>query len=723
MTVAAGPPAHAQQSADRPRVGLALGGGGARGLAHVGVLEWLEEHRIPVDAIAGTSMGGLVGGSYAAGLTAAKVRAMVAGVDWDRMFGGQVEYARMSYRRKEDRRAYPVRNELGLRGGLRLVQSLDPGHYVELLLSRLALPHVVPLDFDDLPTVFRAIATDLEGATVVEIGSGSLASALRATMAIPGVFQPVVRDGVLLADGGLLNNVPADVVGRMGMDVVIAVDVSTPLRTREEMQSWVDMAGQALTLMMNERTRNVVSDHADHVITPALEGLSVMDWRRFDAIRALGYRAAAAAGAELAYLSLSPAAWERHVEERRLRGAALPVVPRFVRVEGVERRDAEDIAQAVEPMLGTDLDPDELERRLTLLAGRGRYGSLGYDLVRDGDRTGIGIRASDKPHGPPFLDLAAGCEYLGGELDLSGGTRLTVMDAGARDAELRLDLALELGWEADILLDYYLPVTGSTVFAAPRVGLHSGRRRVTVDEDPAAGYRIRSALAGFDLGVAFGPRSELRIGYEGAVLGARIERGAPLLRDLDGWEHGGRLRWVYDGHDHWLVPGSGTRIETEARWLATAPGQPSGFAQARVTSSTFLPVGQRGRIFLVLAGSSAFDDQLSPFHQSTLGGPFRLGAFDRDRFRGVSTGYAGTGYLHQLGRLPDLVGGAVYAGAWLESGWVKAGEAVPKAGHGDPGISVSAGLLVDTVLGAVFASGSIARGTGRLHVALGRPPW
>ncbi len=696
-------------------MGLALGGGAARGFAHVGVLEWLEEHRIPVDAIAGTSMGGLVGGSYAAGRTAAEVGAMVAGVDWDRVFGGEVEYGRTSYRRKEDLRGYPVRHELGLRGGLRLVPSLDPGHYVELLLSRLALPHAAPLDFDDLPIPFRAVATDLEAGTVVEIARGSLASALRATMAIPGVFQPVVRDGLLLADGGLLNNVPADIVGRMGVDVVIAVDVSIPLQDREQLQSWVGLAGQALTLMMNERTRQVLGDHADHVIAPALEGVSVIDWRRFDTIRALGYRAAAAAGEELAHLSLSPAAWERHVEERRRREAASPDVPRFVRVEGVTGQEAEEIARAVEPVLGTELDPDDLELRLTLLAGRGRYASFGYDLARDGDRTGIGVRARHKAHGPPFLDLVTGIEYLGGELDLSGGTRLTIMDAGPRDAELRLDLALELGWEADALLDYYLPIRGSPVFLAPRIGVYRNRQRVAVDEDPEAAYRTGRGLAGFDLGVALGPRSELRIGYEGAFLDARVESSASALRDLDGWEHGGRARWVYDGHDHWLVPGSGTRIETEARWLQTAPGQPSGFVQARLTSATFLPVGQRGRVFLMVAGSTALDDQLSPIYQSTLGGPFRLGAYDRDRFRGVRTGHAGTGYLRQLGRLPDLLGGAIYGGAWIESGRVQ--------GQADPGPSLSAGLLIDTVLGAVFASGGVASGSRRLHVALRRPPW
>ena len=720
--VAAGPAAHGQQPGNRPRVGLALGGGAARGFAHMGVLEWLEEHRIPVDAIAGTSMGGLVGGLYATGLTAAEVRTTVADADWDRLFGGEVEYALMSFRRKEDLRGYPVRHELGLRGGLRLVQSLDPGHYVELLLSRLALPHTVPLDFDDLPIPFRAVTTDLEAATVVAVGSGSLASALRATMAIPGVFQPVLRDGLLLADGGLLNNVPADVVGRMGVDVVIAVDVNVPLQTREGMQSWVHLAGQALTLMMNERTRNVLGQHADHVIVPPLEGMSLMDWRRSDTIRALGYRAAAAAAEELAHLSLSPAEWERHVEGRRLRDAASPDAPGFVRVDGVTGPDAEDIIRAVEPVLGTELDPDELELRLTLLAGRGRYGSLGYDLASDGDRTGVVVRARNKSHGPPFLDLATEVEYLGSALDLSGGTRLTIMDAGTRDAEFRLDLALELGWEVDVLLDYYLPVLGSTVFVAPRVGAYENRQRVAVDEDLAAEYRTRRGLAGFDLGVALGPGSELRIGYEGAFLRARAESSAATLQDLDGWEHGGRARWVYDGHDHWLVPGSGTRIETEARWLATAPEQPSGFVQARLTSSTFFSVGDRGRVFLMLAGSKAFDDRLSPFYQSTLGGPFRLGAFDRDRFRGASTGYVGTGYLHQLGRLPDLLGGAIYGGAWLESGWVKAGGA-PLAGQADLGTGVSAGLLIDTLLGAVIAGGSIAGGSRRLHVALGRPPW
>ena len=225
----------AAQSADveaRPRIGLALGGGSARGLAHVGVLEWFEEHRIPVDVSAGTSIGGLVGGGYATGRSAADVRALIEAIDWDAMFRGEVVYPSKAFRRKEDRREFSVGLEFGVRDGLRLAPGLDPGHEIGLFVSRLALPYAAPLHFDDLPIPFRAVATDLEAAVPLALGRGSLAGALRATMAIPGIFEPIVLDDRFLAEGGLLNNVPADVARAMGADIVIAVDVGEPFGRR-----------------------------------------------------------------------------------------------------------------------------------------------------------------------------------------------------------------------------------------------------------------------------------------------------------------------------------------------------------------------------------------------------------------------------------------------------------------------------------------------------------
>src|SRR5262245_66300311 len=177
---------HAQP---RPRVGLALGGGSARGLAHVGVLRWLEEHRIPVDLIAGTSMGGLIGGSYATGLSPDDLEALLSQINWDSMFGSN-DFQYLSVRRKRDARSYPSYLEFGLRGGLVAPPSLNSGQQVEFLLARITAPYYSITAFDDLPTPFRCVAVDLRTARPFILENGSLAQAMRSTMSIPLVFPP-----------------------------------------------------------------------------------------------------------------------------------------------------------------------------------------------------------------------------------------------------------------------------------------------------------------------------------------------------------------------------------------------------------------------------------------------------------------------------------------------------------------------------------------------------
>ena len=344
--------------------------------------------------------------------------------------------------------------------------------------------------------------------------------------------------------------------------------------------------------------------------------------------------------------------------------------------------------------------------------------------AREGDRTGIVVRARDKAHGPPFLNLALEVEdrtAAGWEVSLGG--RFTVFDAGSRDAELRLDLSV--GPDSDARLDYYMPVAGSPIFVAPRVGFDSRRQWFAAPEgDERPRYRTRRVGGGADVGVALGRAGELRIGYEAAAVTSRIESGTPVLPDIDGREHGARVKFVYDGHDDWLLPRRGVRIETEARWLASAAGQSSGLAEARIRSSLFLPLGRRGRVFLLAAGTAAAGDQVGHLYRSTLGGPFRLGAFERDEFRGIRTAHVGTGYLHELARLPDLVGGPIYGGIWIEHGWIETRILSSGARLAEPAPSFSAGLQADTLLGAVLGSVSIAEGSGpRINATLGRPFW
>ena len=296
----------AQELEKRPRekIGLALGGGSSWGFAHIGVLKWFEEHRIPVDFIAGTSMGGLIGGAYATGMNAAEIQQMISGFDWDRAFEGRAPYPFKNFRRKEDRRAFPVNFEIGLRGGLKAPAGLDPVHPVGLLLSRIAYPYSSLTSFDLLPIPYRCVATDMEKAEEVVLGDGSLALAMRATMAIPGVFTPVERNGQILADGGMINNVPADVVRKMGAEVVIAVDVGTELQDRTKFQSLTGMAAQAISVMIYNRSRQVLQV-ADLVIAPEIAALPSKDFRESVAIARQGYLAAEARARMLSQFSLS----------------------------------------------------------------------------------------------------------------------------------------------------------------------------------------------------------------------------------------------------------------------------------------------------------------------------------------------------------------------------------------------------------------------------------
>src|SRR5262249_18532713 len=209
--------AHAQPA--RPTVGIAFGGGSARGIAHIGVIQWFEEHHVPIDVAAGTSMGGLIGGGFAAGMSAAELRALITTTDWDVMFGSSA-FQFKNIRRKEDARSYPSRLEFGLKKGFQAPTSLNDGQQVDFLLARIAAPYYGLARFDDLPTPFRAVAVDLREGEKVVMDRGSLATALRATLSLPGVFPPVQRDGRVLVDGGALGNVPACLVRATGPSVV-----------------------------------------------------------------------------------------------------------------------------------------------------------------------------------------------------------------------------------------------------------------------------------------------------------------------------------------------------------------------------------------------------------------------------------------------------------------------------------------------------------------------
>jgi NTE family protein len=275
--------------AERAVVGVAFGGGSARGLAHIGVIQWFEEHRIPIDVAAGTSMGGLVGGAFASGMSAAELREMIERPEWDVMFGSS-SFPFKNLRRKEDARSYPSRLEFGLKGGIVPPTSLNSGQQVDLFLARIAAPYYALETFDQLPTPFRMVAVDLRKAEQVVLDRGSFGQCMRATMSLPGIFPPVEMDGRVLVDGGALNNIPADVVRAMGAKVVIAINVGYESSNKID-YSLFGLMAETIDAMMAAGTRQALAS-ATHIINVDVEGFGSLDWRRAGALIERGYKSA-----------------------------------------------------------------------------------------------------------------------------------------------------------------------------------------------------------------------------------------------------------------------------------------------------------------------------------------------------------------------------------------------------------------------------------------------
>ncbi len=265
-------------------MGVAFGGGSARGLAHVGVIRWLEEHHIPIDVAAGTSIGGLIGGSFATGMNAAELEAMLDTLDWSGLFGS-FNFQFKNIRRKADARAFPSRLEFGLKRGPAAPTALNNGQQVDRLIDRLTAPYYATASFDDLPTPFRAVAVDLRTAKMVVMDHGSLARAIRATVSYPGLFPPVESGDQVLVDGGALNNLPADVVRSMGASVVIAVNVSDLDDLKNVDYSMFGVMAETLDAMIRANSKTALAAADVLVNVPVVEQFGAFDWQKSPADR------------------------------------------------------------------------------------------------------------------------------------------------------------------------------------------------------------------------------------------------------------------------------------------------------------------------------------------------------------------------------------------------------------------------------------------------------
>jgi NTE family protein len=652
--------------ARRPRIGLVLSGGGARGLAHIGVIEWLEEHRIPVDYISGASMGAIVGAMYAMDNSPKELRDLVETLDFDKLLSGPPSYDELSFRRKEDRRAYPTGLEMGARDGLRLPAGVSSGHYIGLLLDRLTLPFSTIKGFDELPIPFACVATDMLAAETVVLRKGSLTQALRASMAIPGVFTPTEIDGRVLADGGLLNNIPTDVAREMGADLIIAVNVGTPLGNRRDIDTLPGLLNQAIdvTIAQSER-RNLKL--ADFVIAPELGTYLTLNFKAAEDIINLGYKGAEAQGTRLLPLSLDEHAWQQYLATRHAKKRTSVPKTKGLLVTGVTGAKANEIRERLKDDVGSQADVGRLERKLSEIRGGGRYESLGYDILPLYDADRLRIRVREKSYGPPFIiPVLQVRSESAARLNLSAGFRLINFDVGGYNSELRTDVLI--GADNLLAVEYYRPVGRAGFFVSPRTFFSSQRMDLYNGRNREAEYLVDQGGVGIDASYIFNPRTEVRMGYELARLNARVDIGSHLLPNVRGNASSVSTRFIYDGQDSAVVPNRGARMSSELRWYFDSPGASGSFTQAVIEASAFKSVGEQNIIFSFGGGGTTFGGSPGPVQQFTLGGLRRLSAFGRGELRGDRFAYGGAGYLYHAGSASTLFIRRIYVGGWLEGG-------------------------------------------------------
>jgi NTE family protein len=718
----------AADPATRPRICLVLSGGGARGMAHIGVLKILEDLKIPVDCIAGTSMGAIVGGLYASGMTAQQIDATMRSLDWQEAFRDAPPRRDLAFRRKQDDRNFLVRLPLGLKHRtILLPKGFIQGQKLQETLRQLTLPFSNSTDFDLLPTPFRAVATDLETGAAVLMDKGDLAIAMRASMSAPGVFAPVELDGRLLVDGGLAENLPVNVARAMHADILIVSDVSFPLQPRAVLDSALSISNQMLAILVrkdSDRQRASLTPQ-DILIEPDLGSTTATDFTSAGAVIARGEDAARAAIPKLAAYGVGDGAYRDYLARRGAREPGLPPI-KFVRVDEQSKRYEKTIMAEMQPLLGKPLDLDQVGKRITELYGLGNFETLDYTLVDQGkgadEESGLEVRARRKSWGPNYLRFGLNLEDdFQGNSRYNAAARFVLTELNDWGAELLTDL--QIGSDPKIVSEFYQPLNASrTWFVAPSARIEARDLQVFSKNVLVADFRDREAEADLDVGRNLGNWGEIRAGLHRTNGLTRVRLGDPTLVEQQYNIGEYFFKFSYDQLDNVHFPREGQTFSLQ--WDANRTNLGADVASDKVTAD-WLMARSRGRNTVLLwtsAGSTLDGDYrsnaLPEFY--SLGGFFNLSGLAPNSLIGPHYAIARAIYFRKIGRGGEgFFEFPAYIGASLELGntWQHRGDMSFASAHKDASLF----LAFDTFLGPVYlGSGYDQAGTAAFYLFLGR---
>jgi len=703
--------AAAETRDSRPKTCLVLGGGGARGAAHIGVLKVIEQQHIPIDCITGTSMGAIVGGMYAAGYSAGEIEGILRSIDWKDMFTDDPARRELPMRRKEDELRFLGGIELGLRDGkIALPRGVIQGQKLQLLLRRLLLSTLRTERFDDLPIPFRAVSTDIGTGQAVVFADGDLAMAIRASMSVPAAFAPIRYRGHLLVDGGITDNVPIDVARSLGAQRLIVVDVSEQLSPEDTLNSPFSIANQMLTAMMKRQSDEQISTlgAGDILIRPALGDLTSTDFPQTMQAIGSGEHAALAELERLRRDAVSDSDYARFAESHHPAPFDPPLV-QFLDVINDRSRTAGYVEQNLAGLTGEPFDADKIDEKIGKAYGEGSYERISYDFEKRGDEEGLVVVPVDKGWGPNFLRFGL---RLSDNFDGRNSYQL-ITEAnftGLNDYGGESRNRVQLGQITELYSEYLQPFgTRGQFYVAPYLQYKAYNFPINEGEKiDFAEYRRSRAGTALEMGWTPTTSWQLSGTLEYGRDTARLRIGQPDFPNVSSTFGGIVLRAVYDDLDRSGFPTRGTRVDVSQELLLSQLGS-TGTAQiARGRWDTALSSGSNTFLFggsISSSTGSGREEQLAAF--SPLGGLTNLSGYTENQLFATQTALARGIYYRRLTDAQSLFSVPVYFGGSLEAGgvWNTRREIGSRA--------IAAGSLfvgADTLFGPVFLGYGYAQG-------------
>jgi NTE family protein len=707
----------------RPRIGLALAGGGALAMSEIGVLQWFEEHHIPVDSIAGTSMGALVGALYATGQTPDQIKVAINPEVFSTIFRIDTAYRSRGYRRREDSRELPNELTVGLAHGIPLRNAVLTDQELNAFFDREFYRYDDRSEFNALPIPFRCIATDLNAAKIVTFARGSIPEAVRASVSLPGIFSPYVMNGHEFVDGGVLENLPTQTIHDMHADVTLAVSMPLLPAAKGQLDSIPGVLQRSFSVAI-EANEQASRRLADVSIVPDLTGFNGQDYLKATDLAARGYAAAEQNKASLMKYALDDAQWAEYLRFRASRLPGAPGTVLRVRVKAPDLTATHAVDQIFQPLVNQPMNTAAVEALLADIRSDGRY-NADYTVTYEADpsaaqhtgqppRPTLLVTVANKKTGPPFLLVGDNAESQSGSPARATFEAILLdQDLGGYGSELRTHIAA--GYLTRLDTEYFRklpigPIGGGAgdasgaklgeLFVAPRASLLREPFYIYRNQLRLSQRQLQTAGAGIDAGWTDQRTRELRAGWEidNIRWQSVVASGADGLPNVFGQVQHARLRFVYDTQDREMIPQFGVHLVVQAGYLFHAAGSPASSSSAPLFSTQASLAHKVGKnvVILSLDSGTMLNRNLAQPFRFTLGGPLRLSASAIDEYRGTDYFLLSPLFLRRIASLPAPLGQNIYLGAGYEAGQMRAPDASTITRQ-----DVFFGIVAETPLGVI----------------------